>query len=182
MSGIQPPGELDAFYEKPDPWGYRSHADDDRRRMELLAALPRRHYARCLDIGCGDGFVTFSLPGDEVVGIDVSRKAILWATQHAATLPDAGRFRFDSRSIFDPEVRELGPFDLIVVTGVLYAQYIGRGTSVVAALVDELLADGGILASCHIREWSLLRFPYSLLDMTLYPYREYTHQLEIYRK
>lgn len=182
MAGIQKPDELDAFYETPDPWGYRSHADDDRRRIELLAALPRRKYRRCLDIGCGDGFVTFSLPGDDVVGIDVSEKAIQWAARQAAEQPVPQRFDFERLSIFDPELKALGRFDLIVITGVLYEQYIGKGKAVVRSVVDDLLQDGGVLASCHIREWSPVRFPYPLLDMTLYPYREYTHQLEIYRK
>lgn len=180
--GTQRPEELDAFYERPDPWGYRTHPDDERRRMELLAILPRREHRRCLDIGCGDGFVTHALPAREVVGIDASEKAVQWARQNNAGKADAARFRFENLSLFDPRVRALGRFDLVVITGVLYEQYIGKGRAVVRCLVDDLLEDGGTLVSCHIREWSPLRFPYGLLDMTLYPYREYAHQLEAYKK
>lgn len=182
MVEIQKPEELDAFYADPDPWGYRSNVDDDRRRMELMSVLPRRNYARCLDIGCGNGFVTFYLPGEEVVGIDLSQKAIQWASERAAEQPRPERFRFEAMSLFDPALKGLGRFDLVVVTGVLYEQYIGKGKSVVRALVDDALEEGGVLVSCHIRDWAPLRFPYSLLDMTMYPYREYTHQLEVYRK
>ena len=181
-SRLQNGDELNAFYADADPWGYRRHPDDERRRLELLSVLPRRHYDRSLDIGCGNGFITFSLPGAEVVGIDISSKAIDWARSSAQGEPRPERFRFESRSLFEPEVRALGRFDLVVITGVLYEQYIGRGASVVRCLVDDLLVDGGILASCHIREWSSSRFPYSLLDTTLYPYRDYTHQLEVFRK
>ncbi len=182
MVELQKPGELDEFYEKPDPWNYRSNPDDERRRVELMSLLPRRNYARCLDIGCGNGFVTFFLPGDEVVGIDYSQKAVQWASELIAEQPRPERFRFECLSLFDPRLRELGRFDLVVVTGVLYEQYIGRGKAVVRNLVDEMLEEGGVLASSHIRDWSPLRFPYSLLDVTVYPYRDYTHQLEIYRK
>ena len=179
---IQQGVDLDVFYKTADPWGYENHHDDELRRIELLTALPRLDYARCLDIGCGDGFVTFALPGEQITGIDVSGKAIDWARKAASKNPDQQRFRFEQISLFDPEVRALGRFDLIVITGVLYEQYIGKGASVVRCLIDDLLEDGGILASCHIREWRPMRFPYSLLDMVIYPYREYTHQLEVSRK
>ena len=182
MTTIQNSEDLDEFYENPDPWGYRTNSDDERRRMELFSALPRRGYKRCLDIGCGDGFVTLGLPGEGVVGVDISEKAIHWARQNAATLPDAGRFRFEQLSLFELDAHKLGRFDLIVITGLLYEQYIGKGKSVVRCILDDLLEEGGILVSCHIRDWLPPRFPYALLDMTLYPYREYTHQLEVYKK
>lgn len=182
MVPIQDHRDLDAFYAAPDPWGYENNPHDDRRRLELLSALPRRPYRRCLDIGCGDGFVTFSLPGEEIIGVDVSQKAVQWARQRATTAADASRFRFEHASLFDLEPERLGRFDLVVITGVLYEQYIGKGRSVVRCLIDDLLEEGGILATCHIRDWLPPRFPYALLDMTLYPYREYTHQLEVYKK
>lgn len=179
---IQHSDELNAFYEDADPWGYRQHPDDERRRLELLSVLPRRDYGRTLDIGCGNGFITFSLPGVEVVGIDISGKAIDWARSSAQGEAQPERFRFECRSLFESETRALGRFDLIVITGVLYEQYIGRGVSVVRCLIDDLLVDGGALVSCHIREWCSSRFPYTLLDTALYPYRDYTHQLEVFRK
>ncbi|MEO8364607.1 MAG: class I SAM-dependent methyltransferase [Pseudoxanthomonas sp.] len=171
--------DLDAFYSDADPWGYSGNPDDERRRAELLSALPRRQFKRCLDIGCGNGFVTCSLPGDSVLGIDISPKAIEWARQHAAEKGIAERVKFSPLSLLDPAIADLGRFDLIVVTGVLYDQYIGKAKSVVRTVVDDLLEGGGVIASCHIRHWNHLRFAYTLLDRLLYPYREYTHHLEV---
>lgn len=182
MSQIQDVSELDAFYKQADPWGYYSNAADDRRRAELLSLLPLRRYHRVLDIGCGNGFVTFALPGDEVIGVDISSEAISWARQAQQQQMQAERFRFESLSIFAPELTKLGRFDLIVITGVLYEQYIGKARSVIRSVIEQLLENGGILVSCHIREWYCVRFPYSCLDVTLYPYRDYTHQLEVFQK
>lgn len=179
---LQSVAELDAFYAKADPWGYQHHPDDRRRQAELLGLLPERHYGRVLDIGCGDGFVTFSLPGDEVTGVDISPRAIGLARAAAAGRQGGGRFRFLAASLFDLDLLHLGQFDLVVVTGVLYPQYIGNAVSVARLRIDGLLVAGGILATCHIREWNPPRFPYTRLDAALYPYRERTHQLEIYRK
>lgn len=178
-AGIQKSSELDAFYDRADPWGYIGNPDDERRRLELLSALPRRKFARCLDIGCGNGFVTGSLPGDRVVGIDISPKAIQWAQQISAEQGSADRIEFKCLSLLDPAISGLGKFDLIVVTGVLYEQYIGKAKSLVRIVIDEMLEDGGVIASCHIREWDHIRFPYTLLDRLLYPYRGYTHHLEV---
>ena len=180
MTKIQTPDELDSFYAEPDPWNYVETPDDQRRRIELLSVLPRKTFRRVLDIGCGNGFVTFSLPGEEVIGIDMSKKAVQWAREAISHQPQPDHFRFECFSLFDPEILELGKFDQIVITGVLYEQYIGKAEAVVRYNVDQLLAPAGILASCHIREWLHLRFPYSLLDMALYPYRQFTHQIEIF--
>lgn len=179
MTQLQPLAELERFYDAPDPWNYKDSADDARRRSELLGLLPSGPFERTLDIGCGDGFMTFELPGRDVVGVDVSERALHWAEQARAHRPDAARFAFRRASIFELDARELGNFDLIVITGVLYPQYIGRAFSVVATLVDELLRPGGYVASCHIDEWKPPRFPYSLIDAAFYPYRGRTHRLEI---
>lgn len=182
MQTIQTSEELNAFYQAPDPWGYEEDADDQRRRLELLGALPVRHYRRCLDIGCGNGFLTFTLPGDEVVGVDISDKAIAWANARRDQQPRPERFNFHVLSLFNLSSEMLGCFDLIVATGVFYDQYIGKGRALVRLLVDSLLNEGGVLASCHIRDWNAPLFPYNRLDTSVYPYRGYTHYLEVYKK
>lgn len=179
---IQTAAELDAFYDKPDPWGYKASPDDERRKNELLSLVPKRHWKSTLDIGCGDGFVTFNLPGNSVVGVDLSSNAIEWAEHNRALHKDANRFQFRNSSLFEIDAEKLGRFDLIVITGVLYPQYIGRSFSIVRQIIDSLLEKNGVLVSCHIDEWSPPRFPYSILDISLYPYRGYTHRLEIYTK
>ncbi len=178
---IQTGNELDEFYSDADPWGYERNVDDQRRRVELLASLPRTRFRRCLDIGCGNGFVTFSLPAEQVMGVDISAAAIAWAEKASTHESQPERFSFRHSSIFQLD-ESLGTFDLIVITGVLYDQYIGRGAPLIRNLIDARLECGGTLVSCHIRSWNAPRFPYTLLDMNLYPYREFTHQLEVYRK
>lgn len=182
MSRVQTATELDGFYAQADPWGYRTHPDDQRRRAELLGALPRRRYERVLDIGCGNGFVTLSLPGESVTGVDLSTEAIRWARSAAGEAPDAARYRFEAMSLFDPALASLGRFDLIIVTGVLYPQYLGGALAVAREALDSRLDEGGILVCCHIRQWGIVRMPYVRLDATLYPYRDYVHELEVYRK
>ena len=179
---LQTRSELDNFYKVADPWGYCQHADDARRRNELLAILPRREWGRVLDIGCGNGFITLSLPGREIVGVDLSTEAVRWAREAAAKQADQERFRFEVGSLLDPELVNLGHFDLVVVTGVLYQQYVGKAWAFVRWVLDQLTREGSIIASCHIREWIRMRLSYSLIDVTMYPYRAYTHQLEIFRR
>ena len=179
---LQTKSELDNFYKVSDPWAYFQHADDARRRNELLAVLPKRQWGRVLDIGCGNGFITLTLPGRAIVGVDFSAEAVRWARDAAAKQADQERFRFEVGSLLDPELVKLGHFDLVVVTGVLYEQYVGKAWAFVRWILDQLTQEGSIVATCHIREWIRMRPPYSLIDMTMYPYREYTHQLEIFRR
>jgi predicted TPR repeat methyltransferase len=182
LTTIQSKQELDSFYSEQDPWQYTDHPDDARRKMELLSLIPPREFERTLDIGCGNGFLTFDLPGKAVTGVDLSSSAVAWASQTRDMRDDAARFSFVAASLFELDPTRLGLFDLIVITGVLYPQYIGRSSSLVRQRVDALLEEGGILVSCHIDEWSPPRFPYTALDVELYAYRGHTHRLEIYRK
>ena len=180
-AGIQTAEELDEFYASSDPWEYDHTGDDHRRKRELLALLPRRSYGRTLDIGCGNGFLTGDLPGDQVLGVDISRRAIEWARERAVSEAVDDRLLFEVASLFDLNPDRHGTFDLIVITGVLYSQYIGKGAPLVRILIDSLLRERGILACCHIADWQPLRFAYTVLDTILYPYREFTHRLEVYQ-
>ena len=182
MSEVQATAELEAHYNEPDPWGYERNPDDARRRNELLSLLPTVPFQRVLDIGCGDGFVTFSLPGDQIVGVDLSEKAIKWAGAKAERREDSERFRFVQSSFFDLPSQDLGQFDLIVITGLLYPQYIGKGAVFARMVIDYALRPGGFLVSCHIENWSPPRFSYNLVDIIKYPYRDYTHVLEVLKK
>lgn len=182
MSMIQSGDDLDRFYVEQDPWGYANHPDDGRRKIELLSLIPLIKFRRTLDIGCGNGFLTFDLPGLDVVGVDISAAAVSWAEHARNVHPDGRRFSFFASSLFDLDPEKTGSFDLIVITGVLYPQYIGKTASLARQKIDSLLEEGGVLVSCHISEWHPPRFPYNTLDVAIYPYRNHTHRLEIYRK
>jgi len=177
MSELQPLQDLEAWHERRDPWDYESNPDDKRRLDVLLSEIPERSYRRVLDIGCGQGFVTVHLPGAQVLGVDVSSNAIEWAQRQKTH-----RVRFAQASIFNLAQQHPGPFDLVIITGVLYPQYIGNALSNIYLQVDQVLAPDGILICVHIRDWYRARFPYLLVARHDYPYREFTHRLEVYAK
>ena len=175
---LQSPDELDRWYGTADPWRYEENPDDARRRDVLLSELPERPYRSVLDIGCGEGFITRRLPGERILAVDLSEAAILRARER----PDP-RIEFRRGDIFGIVELAAGErFDLVVITGVLYPQYIGAAHSLVYHLVDQVLAPGGVLASVHIDEWYRARFPFLLLDSFVYPYREHLHRIEVYAR
>jgi SAM-dependent methyltransferase len=180
MSSMQPLPELEKWWENKDPWNYEKHADDEKRKGMLLYAIPRKDYKRVLDIGCGNGFITKHLPGKEIIGADVSANAIQHARENSQGCP---HIKYLQHSIFDlPFLGRSHTFDLIVITGVFYPQYIAKSEKLIYAIVDDLLINGGILVSCHIDAWYTCRFPYVTLLREYYEYREYNHILEVYVK
>jgi SAM-dependent methyltransferase len=169
---------LEKFYDQDDPWNYHSTPDDQTRRERIIAALPQLAYQNTLDIGCGNGFITEKLPGKKVWGIDISENAIAAAKN---AVKDE-RFEFLAGSIFElPEVG-LPQMDLIVVTGVLYPQYIGKSLQLVNVILDSLLKSGGILLSSHVHEWYQSRFPYMTVSREWYQYRKFFQIMEVYCK
>lgn len=179
---VQSPQDLDQFYRSADPWNYDTTHDDLERKGRLLSLLPQVTFTRTLDIGCGNGFVTVELPGTAVTGVDFSARAVEFARERTAQRPDASRFTFHAASVFDLEPAHLGTFQLVVITGVLYPQYIGHGFARIRQVIDGILEPGGFLVSCQIDKWSPWRFPYTTVDVSYYQYREYTHRLEVLLK
>jgi SAM-dependent methyltransferase len=180
MRILQPVDELEKWWEKPDPWEYGNNPDDLNRRAMLLSVIPQRQYGKTLDIGCGNGFVTARLPGSRIIGVDISRNAI----EHAKTRSRGSKhIRYQQNSLFDiPELGWSEAFDLIIITGVLYPQYIGKSLKAAYILIDNILKKGGVLVSCHIDEWYACRFPYFTVSRDYYPYKQYNHILEVYQK
>jgi SAM-dependent methyltransferase len=174
---IQPQQELDDFYSTADPWGYYNNPHDATRKVRVMAALPRLEYENALDIGCGNGFITNELPAKQVTGLEFSAKAVAWTNQHAAP-----HVKYIQGSIFDLPSLNLPPMDLVVITGVLYPQYIGKSLRLVYVLVDQILKPGGILLCSHIYEWYQARFPYLTISREYFAYREYSQVLEVYVK
>lgn len=173
---------LDDFYGENDPWNYHTEPDDLKRRHELLKLIKLPNINRTLDIGCGNGFITTELPGENVLGIDLSIKAIEHARVAADKRDDVERFNFKKASIFDLQQELHGTFDLVVITGVLYEQYIGKAISVARIILDQMTSPGGYIASCHISEWNPPRLSHNLIDESVYSYRGYHHLLEVVRK
>jgi SAM-dependent methyltransferase len=179
---IQSKDELESWYHRSDPWDYSNHPDDVRRKEEMLAVLPAMEFRRTLDIGCGNGFLTLDLPGAEVIGTDLSERAIEWAARSLADRKDSGRFQFLPYSMFDPDLVQLGTFDLLIITGVLYPQYIGSAGATTRSVINRLTHPGSVIATCHISEWMTFDLPHTIVDRVSYPYRDRVHDLVIYKR
>ncbi|MEI9910179.1 MAG: class I SAM-dependent methyltransferase [Bacteroidota bacterium] len=175
---IQSKTELDLFHTTEDPWGYENNNEDLIRKEILLNEIPKQPYKNVLDIGCGQGFITQYLPGETIWGVDLSQNAIEFAKKNCT----GNKFNFIQGSIFEIDKLVDLKFDLVVITGVLYPQYIGNSSSLIYLLVDKILATNGTLISVHINEWYTCQFPYLRSKQTFYNYREYIHHLETYIK
>jgi len=174
---IQSKEELNDWYSQDDPWGYFDNPQDAMRKARILAAIPQLEYENVLDIGSGNGFLTNSLPGKNITGLEISEKAVQWANEHASP-----NVRYRNGSLFDIPDLDLPPMDLIVITGVLYRQYIAESHRLVYVLIDRLLKPGGILLCSHVYEWYKMRFPYLTINREYFAYREYSQVLEVYCK
>ncbi len=174
---IQKKEELEQWHNNEDPWGYNSNTDDLVRKDVLLSEIPNIKYKTVLDIGCGQGFITRDLPGEMIYGVDISQSAIDFANKNTDS-----RVQFKQGSIFEIDKLFDIKFDLVIITGVLYSQYIGKSSNLIYLLIDKILKDEGILISVHINEWYESQFPYHKIKQLYYDYREFTHNLEIYSK
>jgi 2-polyprenyl-3-methyl-5-hydroxy-6-metoxy-1,4-benzoquinol methylase len=174
---IQRKEELENWHKQSDPWDYENNYDDKKRKSILLSEIPKRSYSNVLDIGCGQGFITKDLPGSNVYGVDISQIAIDYANNLKMD-----NIVFKQGSIFEIDKLFTIKFDLIIITGVLYPQYIGKSSSLIYHLIDEILNENGVLISVHINDWYNSQFPYLKIQQLFYDYRIYTHNLEIYLK
>lgn len=177
MTELQSNLDLENWNKDFDPWGYENNPEDKKRKEILLSEIPPKDWQNVLDIGCGHGFITRDLKGKSVTGIDISSNAISFAKKY-----ETDKLQFIQGSIFNINKILKTKFDLIIITGVLYPQYIGESSSLIYRLIDGLLEENGFLISVHVDEWYRSRFPYLLRSEYYYSYRDYTHLLEIYIK
>ena len=174
--------DLDRLYEQSDdPWGYTKENADKIRLARLSQMLVGIDPKRTLDIGSGNGFVTEKLPGEEVVGVEISDKAVEVAKKRSQK-SGITNINYVQGDLLHIHPLQLGIFDLICITGVLYEQYIGRSDYLVRGIIDKILRPGGHLVSCHIEEWRHTKFCYKRIDADNYQYSEFWHQLELYQK
>jgi SAM-dependent methyltransferase len=147
-SGHAPSSAFDQLYAHTlDPFGAElpQFRYQQRKYASLLSMLPRRRYARVLDVGCGLGaFVRKLAPfADYVLGTDISGEAIAQARKLSLAYPNV---EYAQRDMIDLS-REEAAFDLVVIADTLY--YIDTRTTLVlksmAAALSSRLASGGLL-------------------------------------
>jgi SAM-dependent methyltransferase len=108
--------ELEALYaHSADPWDFRTSAYEQVKYRQTMAQLPRARYGDVLEVGCSIGVLGQMLARrcDRYLGIDASHRAL--ETARATARPGMA-FRHGMVPAWFPP----GPFDLIVLSEVLY--------------------------------------------------------------
>jgi len=110
--------DFDAMYRADsDPWRVESSWYERRKLAVLLSSLPREHYHRAWEPGCGPGVVSEALAArvDDLVASDSSETAIALALARPAA---PANVRYVCSEL--PEVPLKGVVDLVVVAEFLY--------------------------------------------------------------
>ncbi len=133
--------------DQPDPWGVDVRWYEQRKRQLTLAALPRPHFRRGLEVGCSRGALAEDLAGrcDELVAVDRSPTAVARA---GARLGELSHVTVEERDV--PAQWPEGRFDLVVVSEVGYFLSPGDLDRLVARISDSLEPDGTVVL-CHWR-------------------------------
>ncbi|MFC4120761.1 class I SAM-dependent methyltransferase [Nonomuraea zeae] len=141
-------GYFDWRHRVPDPWRLATDGDERDKHRAMLERLPVRPYRRIIDVGCSEGVFTGALarayPEAEIVGVDVSERALARARQR---VPGDGRVRFVRGDILSHRA-EPG-FDLVCCSETLY--YLGRHERLrlASTRLRALLGPGGVLVAVH---------------------------------
>ncbi|ARF53186.1 class I SAM-dependent methyltransferase [Streptomyces gilvosporeus] len=136
-------------YRRPDPWRYEVAPYEVSKYATTLACVPPRSYRRIADIGCSEGTFTCRVaqtyPAAEVVGVDISERALRRADRRASV---QGRdITFMARNIVEGSPD--GLFDLVFCSELLY--YFGSQDRLRLACsrITALLAPRGLLVAVH---------------------------------
>ncbi|NRQ37601.1 methyltransferase domain-containing protein [Nonomuraea sp. NN258] len=139
---------FDWIHRSPDPWKLSSDDYELHKYQMTLEQLPARPYRRIIEVGCSEGVFTHTLAGlypeAEIVGVDVSERALARARERAQDKP---RVRFIQADILTHEPEER--FDLAFCSETLY--YLGRHDRLrhASARLRNLLGPEGVLVAVH---------------------------------
>lgn len=166
---MQDPKEIEEHYKNPDPWGYKTNPEDKMRKAHILEIIERFAepfredrplFKRALDIGAGEGWITESLPAEEIFGYEISDTA-------------ASRFPENVKRILTGE----GRYDLILATGVMYGHY--DVPSFIKMIKEHA---SGLVVLVNIKAWEspLLRELGDTIYEEDFPYSEFIEHIRIY--
>jgi SAM-dependent methyltransferase len=130
----------------PLPWSATEYSrfPGGRKKLGVLAKLVRDgfpHPPRVLDVGCGNGSISFPLAelGCDVVGADVDAASIDWCVQH-------NTYERATFVLATETLREVkGSFDLIVCSEVL--EHLHEPRLLVAAMSEKLAPSGWLFVT-----------------------------------
>lgn len=144
-SGV-PQKTFERLYRRPDPWHYATSAYEQGKQDKALELVGQEHPERVLEIGCAEGVFTEKLAargiGKQIVGIDISSRAIARARERCARF---GGVEFRSANILGESPD--GLFDLVFIMEILY--YLGRDLRTVCARLSPSLRDGCTVFLMH---------------------------------
>jgi SAM-dependent methyltransferase len=135
-----------SLYEgDPDPWGFATSPYEAAKYAHTIDALAGERAGRGFELGCSIGVLTRRLAGlcDHLVATELSSKALDEARRRCADLANID-FRL-AQSVADGLE---GPFDLIVLSEVVY-YWDDRDLDTVAAAVARSLGAEGRLLLVH---------------------------------
>ena len=140
-------GYFDELYaEHPDPWGLATRRYEQRKLAILLASLPRPRYRSAFEPGCAIGVTSLALSArcDRLLAVDGAAAAVRQARARTAG------HEVEVRQALMPADWPSGPFDLVVVSELLY--YLDEPTRAEVAdrLVDSV-APGADVVLVHWR-------------------------------
>lgn len=138
-------GYFDQLYAAdPDPWRMETSAYEDAKYRATLTALPRARYRHAIEIGCAVGVLTAQLTTrcDDLLAIDVAQAALDRAAARCRGLP----VRFALSTL--PEAAPTGPFDLIMLSEVLY-YFNAAGVTRMATAVRQMAAPNADIMLVH---------------------------------
>lgn len=152
--------DIEKWYEREDPWDYKTNPEDVKRKKIIIDCLEKYgRFSKALDIGCGEGWITEDLPAIQKYGFDVSENALS---------------RLPSNVI---PLREIdGKFDLIIATGVLYQHY--EWEKITEMIIKHA---SSIILTCNIKDWEIMKLPYTQIEYAEFPYREFVEVLRVFQ-
>lgn len=152
---------IEKWYSTTDPWNYQNNAEDLKRKTIILDSLNKYgSFKKALDIGAGEGWISKDLPAQEIFAFEISKKA---------------SSRFPKNVIPVNELK--GKFDLIIATGIMYADYdIEFFIKKIKECASRIVLVSSIKES-EVEEIKQLGDPIYKME---FPYREFIQTLKIY--
>ena len=133
-----------------DPWNYVGSRFEARKRRVLLRACGSRRFGRALEVGCATGVTTLELARicSRLVAVDASPTALREAARRTI-----GAGNVTLRLVRLPARTPPGPFDLIVVSEVLYYLPERHACTVIDAMRRALAPGGRLVLLHHVRDF-----------------------------
>lgn len=170
---VKSPAYVEKYFEalyrdSNDPWQYQTRWYEQRKRDMCLAILPQDTYANAIELGCGNGVFSHLLTHrcQALLSIDGNHSAVQLARQRLIEAPHTKVLKgvipdvllaLQNEGPPAPSISQLAdapthrpPYDLIVISEVLY--YLSaRMLTTVIAWIQQNIAAGGTLLCCHWR-------------------------------